>query len=188
VPRCVHCGEPVTKDQERCFACGQRARGRVRRGERPLNLVILVLAGVLILSSIVGIIGVCSGRSKRVKVEVQQKELARIQDSVRAANRARRDTMQAAVRNEAVVLLTDEIDKLDQRFGLVRQQTIKDQPSPAQAKLVSQIRTEMVRLRQLAATVADQPGPKADSLKSMVRDGERVVRNLISDLSRAPKK
>ena len=188
MPKCVHCGEPVAKGQERCFACGQKARARARRGDQPLNPAILIFAGVLVIAGIVGIIVVSSGRGKKAKAEVQQRELVRIQDSVRAANRAQRDTVQAAARNETAAVLTDEIDKLDQRFGAVRQQVVKDQPSPAQAKLVAQIRTEIVRLRQLTATATAQPGLKSDSVKTRVRDGERVVRDLISDLSRAPNK
>ncbi len=188
MPRCVHCGEPVTKGQERCFACGQKARGRRRGGDKPANPFIFLFAGVLAVAGIVGIIVVSSGRGKKAKVEVQQRELARIQDSVRAVNRARRDTVKGAAQTGAAAVLTDEIDKLDQRFSLVRQQTIKDQPSPAQAKLVAQIRDQIVRLRQLTATVTNQPGSGPDSTKSLIRDSERIVRDLISDLSRAPKK
>jgi hypothetical protein len=178
----------VTKVQERCFACGQRARGRVRSGEKPVNPFIFLFAGVLVVAAIVGIIAISSGRSKRARTEVHQQEQARIQDSIRDAVRARRDTAKAAVRNEAAAVLTDEIDKLDQRFNAVRQQVAKDQPSPAQSKLISQIRFEIVRMRQLTVTMSDRPGPGSDSIKLQVREGQRMVRNLISDLSRAPKR
>jgi hypothetical protein len=188
MPRCYHCGEPVEKGQERCFACGQKARAPARRGERPVNPLIFLFAGALVVAGIVGIIVVSSGRAKRGQAEIHQQEQARVQDSVREAMRARRDTAKVVARNEATASLTDELDKLDQRFNLVRRQVIKDQPSPAQTKLVSQIRTEVSRLRQLASTVPAQPGPVGDSIKVRIRDGERVVRNLISDLSRAPKK
>jgi hypothetical protein len=167
----------VTKVQERCFACGQRARGRVRSGEKPVNPFIFLFAGVLVVAAIVGIIAISSGRSKRARTEVHQQEQARIQDSIRDAVRARRDTAKAAVRNEAAAVLTDEIDKLDQRFNAVRQQVAKDQPS-----------FEIVRMRQLTVTMSDRPGPGSDSIKLQVREGQRMVRNLISDLSRAPKR
>jgi hypothetical protein len=186
--RCPHCGEAVAKDQERCFACGQKVRARVHRGEQPVNPAIFVLVGVLVLAGIVGIIVVSSGRAKRARSEAYQQEQARIRDSIREAVRARRDTAKAAARDDVMAVLTGEIDKLEQRFNLVRQQVVKDQPGPAQAKLISEIRGEVAQLRQLAGTIANQPGPKGDSLKGQVRDGERLVRDLISDLSRAPKK
>jgi hypothetical protein len=160
----------------------------VRSGEKPVNPLIFLFAGVLVVAGIVGVIVVSAGRGKKVKAEAQLRELTRIQDSVRAVNRARRDTVKVAAQTGAAAVLADEIDKLDQRFSLVRQQVIKDQPSPAQAKLVAQIRDQIVRLRQLAATVTNQPGSGPDSTRSLIRDNERIVRDLISDLSRAPKK
>jgi predicted nucleic acid-binding Zn-ribbon protein len=188
MPRCVHCGEPVNKGQERCFACGQKARGRVRSGEKPVNPFIFLFAGALVVAAIVGIIAVNSGRARRTRAEVHQQEQARIKDSVRAAAQVRRDSAKATARSDAAGILADEVNKLEQRFDIVRQQVVKDQPSPAQAKLISEIRSEVVRLRQLTGTIADQPGPKGDSLKVQLRDGERAVRTRISDLSRAPKK
>ncbi len=186
--KCPHCGESVKPSQETCFACGQKIRSRVRRGEQPVNAAIFVLAGVLILAGVVGAIFVVAGRAKRSRAEIHQQELTRIQDSVRAANRARRETERVEVRDDETARLTDELDKLEQRFNLVRQQVVKDQPSPEQSKLIGQIRTEVSRLRQLAAGVSAQPGPKADSIKGQIRDEERIVRDLISDLTRAPKK
>jgi hypothetical protein len=188
MPKCPHCSEPVEKGQERCFACGQKVRARLRRGEKPVNPSIFLFAGVLVVAAIVGIIAVSSGRARRARADIHRQEQTRVRDSARDATLARRDTAKIVARNEVAAVLTDEIDKLDQRFGLVRQQAIKDQPSPEQAKMVAQIQTEIIRLRQLAVTAADQPGPKGDSIKLQVRDGERTVRTLISDLSRAPKK
>jgi hypothetical protein len=71
----------------------------------------------------------------------------------------------------------------------VRQQVVKDdKPGPEQTKIIGQIRTELGRLRTLASSVELASGAKADSLKQQVRDGERTIRALISDLGRAPKK
>jgi len=85
-------------------------------------------------------------------------------------------------------MLVQEVNDLESRFNLVRGQVVKDQPSPAQAKLISQISAEVAGLRQLTASIASQPGAASDSLKEQLRDGERAVRSLISSLSRAPKK
>jgi predicted nucleic acid-binding Zn-ribbon protein len=185
--RCPHCGEPVDKGQERCFACGQKVHARLHRGERPLNPAIFVFAGALVLAGIIGIIIVSASRSRRARQEVRHQQQARAQDSIREAKRARRDTAKAAARSEELQRQTEELDKLDLRFGLVQQQAVKGQPSPEQAKLISQIRTEMGRLRQLATFLSVEPRPKPDTIKDKLREGERAVRNLISDLSRAPK-
>jgi hypothetical protein len=101
---------------------------------------------------------------------------------------AQRDSARAAARNDATALMADEINKLEQRFQNVRSEVVKGQPSPAQAKLVSEISAEVARLRQLAVSIGDQPGSGGDSLREQLRDGQRAVRTLISDLTRAPKK
>jgi hypothetical protein len=85
-------------------------------------------------------------------------------------------------------MLVQEVNDIESRFELVREQVVRDQPSPTQAKLISQIGSELTRLRQLAVTVAGQSDAAADSLKGELRDGERTVRTLISALSRASKK
>ena len=188
MPRCVHCGEPVEKGQELCFACGQKARAGVRRHERPHNAAIFVFAGVLVLGVIVGFIVMHSGRAKRARSAVSDQEQARIMDSVHAAVRAKHDSTQAVTQNDATAALVDEVNNLEARFDIVRKQVVKDKPSPAQAKLISQISTEIARLRQLTVTIGEQPGPEGDSLKSQLRGGERMVRTLISDFSRAPTK
>ena len=186
--KCPHCGEVVADGQETCFACGQKVRARVRRHERPHNTAVFVIAGVLILAALVGIIAVVSGRAKRSGSEARRQEQERISDSVRAAVQAQRDSARAAARNDATALMADEINKLEQRFQNVRSEVVKGQPSPAQAKLVSEISAEVARLRQLAVSIGDQPGSGGDSLREQLRDGQRAVRTLISDLTRAPKK
>jgi hypothetical protein len=186
--RCPHCGEVATKDQEFCFACGQRVRARARRGGQPVNALIFVLAGVLVLAGVIGILAVNSGRARQTRREAAEQEKERVRDLARAAVQARRDSAKTAAQINVAGILADEVNGLEQRFDIVRQQVVKDQPSPAQAKLISDIRSELVRLRQLTVTIAAQPGPGGDSLKVRLRDGERVVRTLISSLTRAPKK
>jgi predicted nucleic acid-binding Zn-ribbon protein len=185
---CPHCGEVVAEGQETCFACGTKVRARVRRHERPHNAAVFVFAGVLVLAVIVGFIVMHSGRAKRARSAVSDQEQARIMDSVHAAVRAKHDSTQAVTQNDATAALVDEVNNLEARFDIVRKQVVKDQPSPAQAKLISQISTEIARLRQLTVTIGEQPGPEGDSLKSQLRAGERMVRTLISDFSRAPTK
>ena len=186
--RCPHCGETMAEGQETCFACGQHVRERVHRRTQPLNVMIFVFAGVLVLAGIVGVIIMNSAQARRSRAEAHKQEQARIKASERAAAEAQRDSARAVARNSATAMLSTEIDKLEQRFDIVREEVVKEQPSPAQAKLISQIRSEVVALRQLAATLTDQPGSRSDSLTSLLRDGERRVRTLISDLGRAPKK
>jgi hypothetical protein len=178
----------MSKGQETCFACGQHIRERAHRHERPHNTPVFVIAGVLILAALIGIIVLVSGRSRRSASEARRQEQARISDSVRAAVQAQRDSTRAAVRSDATGALVQEVNDLESRFNIVRKEVVREQPSPAQAKLISQISAELGRLRQLAATIGDQPGTASDSLSGQLRDGERTVRSLISALSRAPKK
>jgi predicted nucleic acid-binding Zn-ribbon protein len=186
--KCPHCGEVVVKGQETCFACGQKIRARVRRAERPHNAAVFVFAGLLVVAVTVGIIIMNSGRAKRARSEAirQEQELRREAD--RAAAQSKRDSARAVARNGASSMLVQEVNDIEARFELVRKQVVRDEPSPAQAKVISQISSELTSLRQLVATMEGQPGPPADSLKDQLRDGERRVRTLISALSRAAKK
>jgi len=186
--RCPHCGEVVEKDQERCFACGQKVRARVRRGEQPVNPVVFVLAGLLVLAGVIGIILINAGRARQARSLARQEEQARIKDSLRDAVQARRDSAKAVARSSVASVLVDEVNGLEQRFNLVRKQVVKGQPSPAQSELISRIGTELARLRLLTANIGDPPSARGDSIREQVRDGERAVRTLISDLSRAPKR
>ena len=186
--KCPHCGEVVTKGQETCFAFGQKVRARVRRAERPHNAAIFVFAGVLAIAAIVGIMVMSSGRAKRARNEARRQEQALRRETDRAAAQAKRDSARADGRNDAAGMLVQEVNDIESRFELVRKQVVRDQPSPAQAKLISQISSNVTRLRQLAVTLAGQSGAPADSLKEELRDGERRVRTLISALSRASKR
>jgi predicted nucleic acid-binding Zn ribbon protein len=186
--KCPHCGEIMSKGQEICFACGQHFRERAHRGERPHNPLVFVFAGVLVLAVLVGIVIMISGRAKRTSSEAYRQKQAQIEEAARAEAQAKRDSARAAVRNDATGMLVQEVNDLESRFNLVRREVVDKQPSPSQAKLISQISSEVARLRQLTATIASQTGAASDSLKEELRDGERLVRSLISALSRAPKK
>jgi predicted nucleic acid-binding Zn ribbon protein len=187
--KCPHCGEAMTKGQDVCFACGQHIRERAHhRGERPHNPLILVLTGVLVLAAVIGIIFMVSGRGRRASREAYRQKQAELAEAARVEAQAKRDSARAAVRDDVAGMLAQEVNDLEARFKLVRGQVVKDQPSPAQAKIISQINVELARLRQLTSIIAGQPGAASDSLKEQLRDGERTMRTLISGLSRAPKK
>jgi len=186
--RCPHCGENVTEGQEICFACGQKIRARVHRHQRPHNPLVFVFVGLLVLATIIGIVVMISGRARRASGEAYRQKQAQIEEAARAAAQAKRDSAREAARNDVAGMLDLEVNDLESRFELVRQQVVKGQPGPEQAKLISQIGAEISVLRQLPATIASQPGAAGDSLKVQLRDGERTVRSLISSLSRAPRK
>jgi predicted nucleic acid-binding Zn-ribbon protein len=186
--KCPHCGEVVAEGQETCFACGQKVRARVRRAKRPHNAAVFVFAGLLVVAVAVGIIIMNSGRARRARSEAVRQEQALRDEADRAAAQAKRDSTRAAVRNDAASMLVQEVNDIEARFDLVRKQVVRDQPSPEQAKVISQISRELTGLRQLIATMEGQSGPPADSLKDQLRDGQRRVRTLISALSRASKR
>jgi len=188
MPKCPHCGEVVAEGQETCFACGQKVRARVRRHARPHNAAVFVFAGLLVLAVTVGIIIMNSGRAKRARSEARRQEQALHREAGRAAAQAKHDSARAAARHDAAGMLVQEVNDIESRFNLVRKKVVENQPSPAQAKLISQISTEIATLRRLTATMGSQPNAANDSIKEELRDGERLVRSLISALSRAPKK
>jgi sensor domain CHASE-containing protein len=178
----------MAEGQEICFACGQHVRERAHRLVLPHNRLVLVLAGVLVVGAFVGMFVVASARSRRAASEARTEEQARIEEAARAEVQAKRDSARAVARDAAAAALVAEVDDIDSRFALVRKQVVKDQPSPAQARLVSQLNAEIAALRELTTTIASRPDAANDSLKAEVREGLRQARTLISALSRAPKK
>ncbi len=178
----------MAEGQTVCFACGQHVRERAHRRILPHNPLVFVFAAVLVVGAVVGMIVIASVRSRRATNEARTAERARVEEAARAEVQAKRDSTRAAARDGAAAALVAEVNDLESRFELVRKQVVKGQPSSAQARLISQLNSEMAALRQLTTTIASQPDAPNDSLLAEVREGERQVRTLISALSRAPKK
>jgi hypothetical protein len=186
--RCPHCGEPVSAGQERCFACGQKVRSRGRQHRAPVNGLLIAGAAGLFVIAIVGFIIIQSGAKSRSAKEREQAELARVQDSVRAANRAARDTSRTANRDDLAAGLAEELARIEQRFNRTRAEVVKGQPSSAQQRIISDFNNEFGRLRGVSMALSGATPAKRDSLSALLRDGQRRLRTLVSDLARAPKK
>lgn len=186
--RCPHCGEPVSAGQERCFACGQKVRARARVYRSPVNGLLIAVAAGLVLAGVVGFIIIQSGARSRAAKEHEQAELQRVQDSVRAANRAARDTSRAANRDDLAAGLAEELARIEQRFNRTRAEVVKGQPSPAQQRIISDFNNEFGRLRGVSMALSGAGPKQRDSLSVLLRDGQRRLRTLVSDLARAPKK
>ena len=147
-----------------------------------------MFAGLLVVIVAVGIIIMNSGRARRARGEAIRQEQALREEADRAAAQAKRDSARAAARNDATGMLVQEVNDIEARFEVVRKQVVRDQPSPKQAEVISQISRELTSLRQLIAAMEGESDPPADSLKDQIRDGQRRVRTLISALSRASKR
>lgn len=176
----------MSPGQEICFACGQQARDRAHHHEQPYNPLVFILAGVAVLAVVAWVLVINPRRARQDRDTAGQQEHASVTDSVRSAGGARRATTHALAQSDAAAALTDEINSLEGRFDNVRQKVVQGQPSQAQADLISQISSEIDRLHELAVTVAEQPEPKDDTLVLQLRDGEREVRTLITNLSHTP--
>lgn len=186
--RCPHCGEPVTAKQERCFACGQKIRTRGYRHRSPVNGLLIVVAGALFVVAIVGFVLIQSGAKTRTAKERESAELARVQDSVRAANRARQDAAREQNRDELALGLTAELAQIEQRFNRTRGEVVKGEPSPAQARIISEFNAEASRQRGMAKALGGASPARRDSISVLMRDGQRRMRTLVSSLARAPRK
>ncbi len=159
-----------------CFACGQHIRERAHHHQRPINPLVLVLAGMAALAAVVGIIIMNSGRARRESGAVQQQSA-----DVSAGRGSGRDIDR---RGKGTVV--DEVNSLEGRFDSVRQKVVRGEASQAQAELISQINAEIARLHELAAAIVGRANPEDDNLVAQLRDGERAVRTLITDLSHTP--
>jgi len=184
--KCPHCGELVRQGQERCFACGQLLSARRSAGRRqPINPLIFVVAGAVVLIAIVGILLAIPKRGKEIQTRAKRAEMDRIQDSVRQANREQRTAVSGDKETDR---LNNELADLEARFDLVQKQTLGASPTQEQQRLVAQIKTEFAGLHQMVQGLVFVPKEKKAAAADSVRAGTRQVRTLISDLTRAPKK
>jgi hypothetical protein len=188
MPRCPHCGETVRAGQERCFACGQNVRGGRRSRSNPYSGRIILVVAILVLLGGVGLVIGLSARPAQQAKRAESEELQRVQDSVRAANRALRDTARSQRRDAATDRLIVELDRIEDRFTSVKKQVVVGNATPEQQKLISGIQAQLGRIRSLAQGLSGKPQDEArEKTESEVRDGMRDVRAQISQLTRAPR-
>jgi len=185
MPKCPHCGEPVYRGQDRCYACGQKtSAARMSGRQKPVRPLTFIIGGAALIVAVIAIVLLSPGRRTEQKAEAEKARLERIQDSVRKANREQR--VQTSGDNE-VDRLNAELAGLEQRFERVQRDAVGQSPSSGQLKLVGAIKTELGRLRQMAAGMASAKPEERGAVADTVRAGSRRVRGLISDLTRAPK-
>jgi predicted nucleic acid-binding Zn ribbon protein len=185
--KCPHCGETVAPGQERCFACGQLVRSLRRGQRRPVSGLLFVAAGLAVLVAVVAFIVVASQSGRKAAAERERAELERVQDSVRAANRAMRDTARLENQDDATRGLIAELGEIEARFNRIKRDVVKGQPSAEQQRIISQFGAELGRARQLAAALGDLPPARQDSIKVQLREAQRQLRTLTSALPRAPR-
>ena len=188
MPKCPHCGEVIAAGQERCFACGQSVKHGRRTHKSPLSGPLVIGAALLLVAGIVGAVVMLSSHKKQNAKAVQEAELQRVQDSVRAANRAERETTKTVRRDAATSRLVRELDEVDDRFAMVKRQVVVGSPTSEQQKLINEIQSRLGQLRSAAqgATLKAE-GAERNAAEDTVRAGLREARTAISKLTRAPK-
>jgi flagellar basal body-associated protein FliL len=178
----------IVAGQERCFACGQSVKHGHRMRRSPLSGPIIIGAALLLAAGAVGTVVMLTSHKKQDAKAAQEEELRRVQDSVRAANRAQRETTKTVRRDATTSRLVRELDEVDDRFQMVKRQVVVGDATPEQQKLINEIQSQLGQLRSAAqgATLKTE-GAERDQAEDAVRDGMREVRSTISKLTRAPK-
>jgi len=184
MPKCPHCGEPFRRGQDRCYACGQKVRARAAGRKSPVNPVVFIIAGAVMLIALVAAVILLPKAGREAQLREKKAEEERVRDSVRRANRER---MSETREVKKVDRLTAELEKLESRFRAVKAQVVGKQPSTQQQRLVNQIQGELARLKVMAQRATSMTEEKRRPYADTVRMGERQVRALISDLSRSGK-
>jgi len=189
--RCPHCGEPARAGQDRCFACGQRIRGGRYRQRRPIEGRIFLFAALALLLVLAGIlVALLPGRRDRKTglTPAEKRRLEQVQDSVRKANRALRETLQVKAPDSDVGRAAAQTDRLGQRFENVKRQVLGEAPTPEQQQLVREIEAALAGLRKLVTEYGGSlTQQRRRELKEEISDAERAANTLISKLTRARK-
>lgn len=182
--KCPHCGEPFRKGQERCYACGQRVSARAVGKRAPVNPIIFIVAGGVMLVALIGAIILLPKAGSDARKKTAQAEEERVRDSVRQANRQR---LSETREDKKVDRLSAELDKLEARYHRVKSQVVGKQPSAQQQRLMNQIQSEFARLKAMARNSMSMPEEQRKPYQDTVRIGERSLSSLVSDLSRSGK-
>ncbi|MEO0020459.1 MAG: hypothetical protein ABIK47_07505 [candidate division WOR-3 bacterium] len=189
--RCPHCGEPIVANQERCFACGEKIRLKRLGGNLPVDYRIFILAGVLILFSLIGILTVLL-RPKKPKpakpAALQVEQSVRIQDSLRQVKTPKPETPKIQVGSEEVMRARDQLQRLKIRYEKVKSQVLGESPTKEQRDLMNQIQREMGALSAKISELSGSLTPeRKKELDKEIAELQRQINNLISDFARAPK-
>jgi len=187
--KCPHCGEPVESGQETCFACGQSIRARTRRARSPVNALLFVAAGAIIALALTSLIVARTGTARKNAAEARKREQARVQDSVRQANRAREDSASSiANTSKEISGLNAEINREEQRFKTSYASVTEGRPSPEQVRQAGAAQSEVTRLRQLVqalgATIRES---ERRQIRAEIKAAQDRLRDVISDLGSAPR-
>ncbi|MEO0080760.1 MAG: zinc ribbon domain-containing protein [candidate division WOR-3 bacterium] len=182
--KCPHCGELVHDGQDRCFACGQRVVRVTPRHSGTTNPWVFIAAAMAALAAVIGLVMVLPRQRRHEHIRRNQIEQVRVRDSVRRANVV---NTSASQHDQEVAQLNGAISKLELRFKTVQQQVVSETPTPEQQRLITQIGSELVRLRMMVSAMLLAEATKRKAMADSVRLGQRRVRTMISDLTRAPK-
>ncbi len=184
MPNCPHCGEPYRRGQDKCYACGQPVRAIRARGRKaPVNPLVFVIGGVALVLAILAVVLLIPRSGREQAEKARQAEEDRVRDSVRRANRMQR---QQASESSEMARLEAEVNKLQSRFRTVKGQVVGESPSDEQQRLVGRINQGISGLRVLVRRIDAAPPDRKPALKDTLREDERQVRSLLSDLARTP--
>ncbi|MGQ9708487.1 MAG: hypothetical protein ACUVUR_06385 [bacterium] len=189
--RCPHCGEPIVKGQERCFACGERIRVRRLYQKLPVDYRIIITAGALILIGLGGIFILHLGKKSQAPSKAwtsPTKPGRQIQDSLRRVKALTQETLRIQPGSEEINRARGQLERLKGRYEKVKSQVLGETPTPQQRELMNQIQRELAVMQSRAGELSTAiTAERKKELTRELSELERRINNLISDFARAPK-
>ena len=181
--RCPHCGEPIAKGQETCFACGQHVRTRAFRHKHRANPIVII-AACLAAISVLGILWFSRANAARKQAALlAEEEALRVQDSARRANRQWLDAVRVAEKDDEARALALEFDDIEARFRSVRLRVAAN-PSPQQESIIGLMEAGLALLRQSAVVLASCADTEKQTWRDSIQAGMRRGQDLTKELGR----
>ncbi|MGQ9678592.1 MAG: zinc ribbon domain-containing protein [bacterium] len=185
--RCPHCGEPVQRGQETCFACGEKLKVRRFRRGQIFDLRILILVAALAVVGLSGLL-VFHLRGRKTELKTGQKKRSPKVQKGQVVTASTDDTVRQPADRADIERAREQLDRLEKRYATVKSQVVGENPTPEQRELMAQIDRKLSifqrRVGEYAGAIKSQ---QKQSLQKELNAQQREINNLISRFSRAPK-
>jgi hypothetical protein len=179
----------VSEGQETCFACGMKVRLRKRRSGKPVNVVLLVVAGLVVAAATGSFIAIQSGAARRRAAQARTLAQERAQDSLKRAREAVQDSLKSMTSTaQEIGDRTTELRREEQRFEAAYERATQGRPTPGLIQQAGAIRTEISTLRKLITSIGlTFRETERLQIRAKIKEAMDRMNGLIDQIESAPR-
>lgn len=179
--RCPHCGEPVSGQQENCYACGHKVRARGYKAPHHVNPLVFVGAGLMVIV-VLGAVWVDRNNTAKKEAALRaEEESLRVEDSARRAAHDWLDALRAAQDDPDALAVAAALEDIESRFQSVRMR-VASRPTPRQESIIGRVQAGLEELRRSAVILASTPEAERQTMRDSIEVGKQLLEGLAREL------